>query len=83
MPRVVIQQVSLKAYRRWASTCHRMMTIAQIDEPLTLLDLGHQDSAKGVPLIYFHGKGIIFRSILETRVFLSKGMLNFFTYRSA
>ena len=39
MPRLGIQQVSLKAYRRWDSTYHRMMTVDQVKEPSTLLDL--------------------------------------------
>ena len=60
MPRLGIQQVSLKAYRRWDSTCHIMMIIARIDEPLALLDLGHWDSATIGPLIWFHGQVIIF-----------------------
>ena len=60
MPQVGIQQVSLKAYRRWASTCHRMMTIAQINELLDLFDLGHCDSAMAIPRIYVHGQRIMF-----------------------
>ena len=46
MPRVAIQQVSLKACRRWDSMCHRIIIIAQIDEPLYPLDLEHRDSAR-------------------------------------
>ena len=46
MPRLWIQQVSLKAYRRWDSTCDRMMVISRIDEPSALLDSRHQDSAR-------------------------------------
>ena len=46
MPRVGIQQVSLKSYRRWDSTCDRMMVISRIDEPLDSLDSGHRDSAR-------------------------------------
>ena len=46
MPRVGIQQVSLKACRRWDLTCHRIMTIDRIAEPSVPLDLGHQDSAR-------------------------------------
>ena len=46
IPRVGIQRASLKACRRWDSTCHRMMTIAQNDEPLALLDSGHRDSGR-------------------------------------
>ena len=46
MPWVGIQQVSLKVWRRWDSTCHRIMTISWINEPLALLDLGHRDSAR-------------------------------------
>ena len=46
MARVGIQQVLVKAYRRWDSTLHKIMTIAWIDEPLDPLDLGHWDSAR-------------------------------------
>ena len=45
MPWVGIQQVSLKACRRWDSTCHRIMTVARIDELSAPLDSGHKDSA--------------------------------------
>ena len=58
MPLVGIQHVSLKAYRRWDSMCHIMMTIDRIDEPLTPLNLGHHDSAKGGPLLWVHGQRI-------------------------
>ena len=51
IPRVGIQQVSLKACRRWDSSCHRMMVMARIDEPSTLLDSGHRDSARGGHLL--------------------------------
>ena len=74
MPRVGIQQVSLKARRRWDSRCRRMMIIARIDEPSTPLDLGDRDRARGGPLPWVHVQGIIFWSILESRVLLSKGM---------
>ena len=60
MPRVGIQQVSLKACRRWDSTCHRLMTIARINEPSALLDSGHWDSATRGILMWVHGQGIIF-----------------------
>ena len=46
MPRVAIQQVSLKACRRWDSMCHRIMTVARIDEPSAPLDSKYQDSAR-------------------------------------
>ena len=72
MPRLGIQQVSLKAYRRWDSTCDRMMVIDRINELSTPLDLGRQDSATGAPLIWSMDKGSFFWSILETRVLLSK-----------
>ena len=72
MPRLVIQQVSLKAYRRWDSTCHSMMTVARIDKTSAPLDLEHWDIARGGPLIWLHGQEIIFWSILETRVLLNK-----------
>ena len=49
--RVGIQQVFLKACRRWASMCHRMMTVAQIDEPSNPLDFGLYDSDNGGPLL--------------------------------
>ena len=55
MPRVAIQQVSLKARRRRDSTRDRMMVVSRIDEPLALLDSRHRDSAMGGPLIWFHG----------------------------
>ena len=76
---VGIQQVSLKSCMRWDSTCHRMMSIAQIYEPSTPLDSGNRDSDRGGPLIWFHRQGIIFWSILETRVLLSKWMWKFCT----
>ena len=60
MPRVGIQQVSLKACRRWDSTFHRMMTVTQIDGILDLLDSRHQDSARGGPLLWVHGQWVIF-----------------------
>ena len=46
MSRVRIQQVSLKACRRWDSMCHRMMTVARIDKPSDLLDSRHRDSSR-------------------------------------
>ena len=79
MPRVGIQQVSLKACRRWDSMCDKIMVIARIENPLTPLDSEHRDSARGGPLLWVHGQGIIFVSILETRVLLTKGMPNFCT----
>ena len=30
------------------ANCDRMVIVAQIDEPLNLLDSGHQDSARGL-----------------------------------
>ena len=60
MPRVWIQQVSLKACNRWASMCHIMMIVARIDEPSTPMDLGHWDSARGGPLLRVHGEAILF-----------------------
>ena len=60
MPRLGIQQVSLKACRRWDSTCDRMMFVARIDELSNLLDLRHRDSVMGGPLLWVHGQGIIF-----------------------
>ena len=59
--------------------CDRMMVVAQINEPSAPLDSGHQDSATIGPLIWFNGQGIIFWSILETMVLLSKGMSIFCT----
>ena len=41
MPRVVIQQVSLKSYGGCNSTCDRMMVVSRIDELSAPLDLGH------------------------------------------
>ena len=55
MPRLGIQQVSLKACRRWDSTCHRMMTVAQIDEPSAPLDSRNRDSARGGPILRVNG----------------------------
>ena len=60
MHRVGVQEVSMKAYRRWASTCHKMMIVAWINKPSIPLDLGHHDSAKSGPLLWVHGQGIIF-----------------------
>ena len=79
---VGIQQVSLKACRRWHSTCDRMMVIARINKPSTPLDSRHWDSSIGGPLIWFHGQETIFWSILETRVLLNKWMWNFCTWGS-
>ena len=79
MPRLGIQQVSLKACRRWDSMFHRLMTISWIDEPSAPLDSVHQNSA--IVSLYSGSmdKGSFFLSILETRVFLSKWMWNFCT----
>ena len=60
MPQLGIQQVSLKACRRWDSSCHRMMTVARINKLLALLDSRHRDTTMAGPLIWFHGQGIIF-----------------------
>ena len=38
MAQVGIQQLSLKAYRRWDSTCHRIMVMDRIDEPFNMWD---------------------------------------------
>ena len=46
MPWVGIQRVSLKVWRRWDSTCHRIMNVSWIDEPSAPLDSGHQDSSR-------------------------------------
>ena len=46
MPRLGIQQVSLKACRRWDSMFHRLMTVARIDEPSAPLDSVHRNSAR-------------------------------------
>ena len=52
--------------------CHRIINIAQIDEPSAPLDSVHRDSAR----VSLHSgsmdKGSFFFSILETRVLLSK-----------
>ena len=72
MPRLGIQRVSLKACRRWDSTLHRLMNVAQIDELSAPLDSVHRDSAR-VALYYGSmDKGSFILSILETRVLLSK-----------
>ena len=55
------------------------MVMAQIDELSTVLDSVNLESVRGGHLLLFHGQGIIFWSILETRVLLSKGMSNFCT----
>ena len=60
MPRVGIQHVSLKAYRRWDSTCHRMMVLSWINELSNSLDSWHWDSFRGGPLLWVHGQGILF-----------------------
>ena len=59
MPRVGIQQVSLKPCMRWDSMYDRMMDLSRIDEPSAPFDSGHRDSSMGVPLLWFHGQGII------------------------
>ena len=60
MPLVGIQHVSLKAYRRWDSMCHILMTMTQIDEPLNPLDSRHRDSTRGGCIISVNGQGILF-----------------------
>ena len=65
--------------------CHRMITVAHINEPSATLDSGHQDSAMRGPLIWFHGQGIIvfyqfwklgFCSISECEIFAHGGQLH-------
>ena len=46
MPQLGIQWVSLKAYGRWDSTFHILMTVTRIDEPLDHSDSGHWDSSR-------------------------------------
>ena len=72
IPQARIEKVSLKAYRRWDSTYHRMMTVAQIDELSALLDSVHRDNSRVVLYSGSMEKGSLFLSILETRVLLSK-----------
>ena len=64
--------MSVKAYRRWDSTCHRIMTVSWINEPSIPLDSGHWDSS----MLSLYSSSIekiaLFWSILETRVLLSK-----------
>ena len=74
MPLVGIQWVSLKACRRWDSTFHRLMTIAPINELSAPLDSVHCNSARVALYSGSMDKGSFLLSILETRVFLSKGM---------
>jgi len=62
----------VKACRRRGSSCHRMMMVAMIDEPLNMLDLGHRDSVREALFSFSMEKGFFFRSVLETRFFLSK-----------
>ena len=64
--------MSLKSCRRWDSSFHRLMTVALIDEPSALLDLGHLDNEKSGRISGTMDNGYCFRSILETKVFLSK-----------
>ena len=64
--------MSLKACGRWDSTFHRLMTVAQIDEPPAPLDSIHRDSARVALYSGSMDKGSFFLSILETRVLLSK-----------
>ena len=71
MPWVGIQQVSLKACKRWDSMFHRIMIIAQIDKPLAPLDSGHWDSSRVALKSGFMDKRPFVWSILETRVLLS------------
>ena len=83
IPRVGIQHVSLKAYRRWDSTCHRMMIVARINEPSDLLDLGHRDSARVALYFGFMDKGSFFCQfwklgfflVSECEIFAHKGHL--------
>ena len=49
-----------------------MMMVAMIDEPLNILDLGHRDSVREALFSCSMDKGLFFRSVLETRFFLSK-----------
>ena len=51
---------------------HRLMTVARIDEPSDPLDSVHRDSARVALYSGSIDKGSFFRSILETRVLLSK-----------
>ena len=60
MPKVGIQEVSLKACKRQDSMCHRIMVMAQVEKMSTPLDLGHWDSAKGGPILWVHEQGILF-----------------------
>ena len=53
---------------------HILMTVARIDEPLAPLNSVHWDSARVALYSGSMDKGSCFRSILETRVLLSKGM---------
>ena len=84
MPRLVIQQVPLKACRRWDSTFHRLMTIARIDEPLAPLDSGHRDSARVALYSRSMDKGSFFFcqfwklgfcSVSECEIFAHKGQI--------
>ena len=49
-----------------------MMMVVMIDEPLNILDLGHRDSVREALFSCSMDKGLFFRSVLETRFFLSK-----------
>ena len=90
MPQVRVQQVSLKACRRWDSTCDKMMVISHINELSNLLDLGNIYSYRGGPLLWFHGKGIIFFGqfwklafylIRECQIFADRGQIRIFIDR--
>ena len=54
--------------------CDRMMVVAWIENMSTPLDSGHWDSARVSLYSCSMDKGLFFRSIFETSVFLSKGM---------
>ena len=83
MPRLGIQQVSLKSCRRWDSTCDGVMVFSLIDELFNSVDLGHWDSAKCTLYSGSMDKGSFFSqfcklgfcSVSECEIFAHRGQL--------
>ena len=74
MPHAQIQHVSLKASMRRIAIGHRMMTMNQIDEPLTLSKSGCQNNARGATSLDSMMHSSSFSSIVETMFFLIRGV---------
>ena len=81
--------MSLKVYRRWDSTCDKMMVVAWIKKPSNSLDSGHQDSAR---VVLYYGSmdkrsffcqfwKLGFCSVSECEIFAHRGQLHIFLDR--